>query len=91
MNISRAPQYVTSLARSLRRRQTKTEELLWEHLRNRKLGGAKFRRQQPLGRYVADFYCHGHRLVIELQGGIHDLAEQREYDALRQEVIERGA
>ena len=80
---------VVELARGLRGRQTSTEEMLWARLRNRRLAGAKFRRQHPLVRYIADFYCHEARLVIELEGGLHDREEQREYDAIRQETIEQ--
>ena len=47
----------TGLARRLRREQTSTEKQLWHDIRNRKLGGMKFRRQQPFGSYVLDFYC----------------------------------
>ncbi len=83
------PRYIVGLARKLRQRQTPTEEILWTRLRNRKLGGAKFRRQHPLGRYVPDFYCHEAGLAIELEGGIHEQAYQREYDDLRREEIEQ--
>ena len=62
--------------------------MLWAVLRNRKLEGAKFRRQHPLGRYIADFYCHEARLVIELDGSVHDDASQAEYDSVRQKEIE---
>ncbi|WP_028628984.1 endonuclease domain-containing protein [Pseudomonas sp. D(2018)] len=58
-------------ARRLRVEQTDAERLLWQHLRNRLLSGLKFRRQQPLGPYFADFYCHEHKLVVELDGGQH--------------------
>ena len=65
--------------------------MLWAALRNRKLDGAKFRRQHPLGRFIADFYCHEALLVIELDGGVHDDASQVEYDLVRQkEIEERG-
>ena len=64
---------------------------MWAGLRNRKLDGAKFRRQHPLGLYIADFYCHEALLVIELEGGVHDDASQVEYDLVRQkEIEERG-
>jgi very-short-patch-repair endonuclease len=81
--------YVVEIARRLRRNQTSTEEILWACLRNRRLCGNKFRRQQPLGRYIADFYCHEAKLVVEIQGGIHSHEDQREYDDIRQEVIEQ--
>lgn len=59
-------------ARSLRKRMTEAESRLWFLLRDRRLTGAKFRRQYPLGRYIADFYCHEHRLVLEADGGQHN-------------------
>ena len=50
---------------------TPAEELLWQRLRNRQLHGLKFRRQCPIGPYIADFYCAQYRLVVEIDGGIH--------------------
>ena len=61
----------TYRARSLRRRATLAETLLWRLLRGRQLCGAKFRRQQPIGPYFADFYCDEAALVIELDGAHH--------------------
>ena len=68
-------------ARELRKQMTPAEHILWTRLRNRQLGGYKFRRQHPLGPYIADFYCAERRLVIELDGSVH--AEQQEYDEMR--------
>jgi very-short-patch-repair endonuclease len=48
---------------------TETEKLLWNELSSKKLDGFRFRKQHPIGRYVADFYCHSLRLVIEIDGG----------------------
>jgi very-short-patch-repair endonuclease len=62
----------TPLARRLRRDETQAEALLWRRIRARALLGRKFRRQQPIGPYVADFICIEARLVIELDGGQHD-------------------
>ena len=76
------------MARKLRRRQTTAEEVLWDCLRDRRLAGSKFRRQHPLGRFIADFYCHEARLVIELQGDIHQKSTQIEYDVIRQKILE---
>lgn len=81
------PGYIYSLCRELRKEQTNAEGLLWGVLRNRQFEGLKFRRQHPLGRYIADFYCAEHRLVIELDGSIHDHPEQQEYDRIREEAI----
>jgi len=83
----RTSQAMLARARQLRREQTPAEALLWEHLRNRRLKGLKFRRQHPVGRFVADFYCAQHRLIVELDGAVHQM--QGEYDALRTEELER--
>ena len=58
-------------ARDLRQRMTPAERVLWERLRGRQVGGFKFRRQHPLGPYIADYYCAEANLVVELDGGIH--------------------
>jgi len=89
MEKPKALHYVVEIARRLRQNQTSAEEMLWACLRSRRLIGAKFRRQQPLGRYIADFYCHEARSAIEVQGGLHSHEDQREYDDIRQEVIEQ--
>ncbi len=62
---------ITSLARTLRKRQTGAESLLWRHLRLRQMEGFKFRRQSPIDDYIADFVCLEKRLVIEVDGGRH--------------------
>jgi very-short-patch-repair endonuclease len=67
-------------ARNMRKNQTAAEDLLWQNLRGRKLGGHKFRRQHPVAGFIADFYCHEAKLVIELDGKMHNLSEQKEYD-----------
>ena len=72
----------------LRKTQTGAEEIMWQNLRNRKILGFKFRRQHPLDKYIADFYCHEAKLVIEIDGKIHNLPEQQEYDKNRSLHIE---
>jgi very-short-patch-repair endonuclease len=67
------PHYIIEVARELRQRATLAEKLLWKELRDHKLAGLKFRRQHPIGRYIVDFYCAKLRLVVELEGGVHDL------------------
>ncbi len=62
---------ITFRARGLRRTATPAERLLWEHLRARRLDGIKFRRQQPLGPYIADFFSEEVRLVVEADGAGH--------------------
>lgn len=82
------PKYIVGIARELRKQQTSTETILWEFLKNRKLGGLKFRRQYAIGRYIADFYCVEKRLALELDGKIHGINDKKEYDLIRQEEIE---
>ncbi len=73
-------------ARSLRQTQTATEGLLWHFLRNRQLGGYKFRRQQPIGPYITDFACLSRRLLVELDGGQHvENRDDEKRDAFLQE------
>jgi len=76
-------------ARDLRKRMTEAEKLLWSYLRSKKLGGFKFRRQHPIWIFIADFYCHEVKFVIELDGGIHQLNEIKEYDVNRTAEMER--
>lgn len=87
---------IIELARELRRKSTPSERLLWAELRNRQLKGAKFFRQHPLiyeedrGRlyfFIPDFYSAEHKLVIELDGDIHD--QQQEYDRERDLIVSR--
>jgi very-short-patch-repair endonuclease len=77
-------------ARELRRNATSAEAFLWELLRNRRLGGFKFRRQVPIGGYVVDFYCHEARLGVELDGTGHDDPNCERYDEARSEALERS-
>ena len=72
-------------AREQRKSPTKSEKILWEALRGKKLDGIKFRRQQPIGVYIADFYSSTYRLVVEVDGGIHEF--QQEADAERDEMM----
>ncbi|MGH6869097.1 MAG: endonuclease domain-containing protein, partial [Methylocella sp.] len=81
----------TGFARRLRRDMTEAEAMLWRSLRSRGLDGLKFRRQVPVGRYVADFHCSEHRLIVELDGPPHDGEEQKRHDATRDDWLrERG-
>ncbi len=82
-----APDKTKAFAKTLRQRQTSAEELMWKILRNRNFEGLKFRRQHPLNKYVADFYCHELKLVVELDGDIHNLESVKEKDAKREEAI----
>jgi very-short-patch-repair endonuclease len=69
------------MARALRRRAPEIERFLWKLLRDRRLDGLKFRRQVPVGRYVVDFVCLRHRLVVEADGPFHDAERDAERDA----------
>ena len=81
-----APPSVFEKARYLRDNQTEAEQVLWNRL-NRKQLGVKFRRQHPIYNYIADFYCHEKKLVIEVDGSYHLKLEQKELDELRSEDI----
>jgi very-short-patch-repair endonuclease len=70
-------------ARSLRKRMTKAEKTLWVHLRRKTVNGKRFRRQHPIDQFIADFYCHEAKLVIEVDGGIHMSKNQKERDEMR--------
>jgi very-short-patch-repair endonuclease len=74
-------------ARRLRRETTRAETLLWEKLRDGRVG-YKFRRQHAIGPFVVDFYCHAFKVAIEIDGGIHGNPEVAARDALRQESLE---
>ena len=64
----------------LRKNMTLSEILLWKKLRDRKIFNTKFRKQHPISMFIVDFYCHELKLVIEVDGDIHNDKESREYD-----------
>ena len=72
-------------AKELRREMTPAEKILWKQVKANKLHGLHFRRQQIIHGYFADFYCHQHELIVEVDGPIHDL--QREYDVEREDYL----
>ncbi|MBN2399553.1 MAG: endonuclease domain-containing protein [Candidatus Aminicenantes bacterium] len=84
---------ITAIARELRKKQTKTEEILWERLRNRRFFNCKFLRQHPISFYfdekerffIADFFCDRKKLIIEIDGDIH--LKQKMYDQYRDIVL----
>ena len=86
--MKRYPHYIIEVARELRKKSTPAERLLWEQLRNHRLNGLKFRRQHHVGRYVVDFYCAELWLVVELEGGVHNTKDQKEYDKHRFDFLE---
>ncbi|RIK22424.1 MAG: methionine synthase, partial [Chloroflexi bacterium] len=75
------------LVRDFRKNPTDAEKMVWECLRARRLNGFKFRRQHPIGRYIVDFYCHTAQLIVEIDGDIHDIPDQMEYDQIREEEL----
>ena len=70
-------------ARSLRKDTTPAERELWQALRNGALDGLRFRRQHPIDRYVADFACVSLKLVVEVDGGVHQDDAQALHDLAR--------
>lgn len=74
-----------AFSRQLRREMTPEERCLWQQLRGKKAGGFKFRRQQVIDGYIADFSCAEAGLVVELDGGIHNL--QARFDQQRDAVL----
>ena len=74
-------------ARDLRRAPTDAEQHVWSKLRRRQLGGHRFRRQHPLGKYTVDFVCLERRLIVELDGGQHGEAGQMEHDRERDQWL----
>ncbi|MBL0331188.1 MAG: endonuclease domain-containing protein [Bacteroidetes bacterium] len=75
------------IRRILRVNSTSAEEILWEEIRNKKLNGLKFKRQHSIGNYVVDFYCASKRLIIELDGEVHNTEEQKEKDQHRDQNL----
>ena len=76
------------LAKKMRREMTYAERCFWNGVRNRKMHGLKFRRQQVIEGFIADFYCNEPRLIVEIDGGIHET--QKDYDKLRDWIISRN-
>ena len=84
----RRAQFKRTFAKDLRANATEAERKLWAHLRRKRMGDLRFRRQQPLGPYVADFFCSAAKLVVELDGGQHGTDEAMAYDAARTKWLE---
>jgi len=75
-------------AKEMRNNQTEAESVLWQHLSNNQRKGLRFKRQHPIKYFIADFYCHGKKLIIEVDGGYHQIPEQYEYDINRDYELE---
>ena len=74
-------------AKQLRKDETEAEKLLWNRLNKNQMMGLQFRRQHPINRFIADFYCARIKLVIEVDGSIHELPENEAYDIGRSEIL----
>lgn len=76
-------------AKDLRTNQTNCENILWQHLRAKRLNGIKFRRQVPVGKYIVDFVNLGTKLVVELDGSQHLEDNNLKYDEHRTEYLNK--
>lgn len=74
-------------SRELRSEMTPAEKVFWEMVRSKRMFGLKFRSQQIIDGFIVDFYCDSIGLCVEIDGGVHDSDEQRNYDKLRDEAI----
>lgn len=79
-----AKPHIFEKAKLLRKNMTSSEKKLWELLKGKKVFGMRFRPQHPIDIFIADFYCHPLKLVIEVDGGIHESRDQAEYDIGRE-------
>ena len=76
-------------AKALRKNMTPAELKLWQHLKDNNILDLRFRRQHPIDIFIADFYCHKIKLIIELDGEIHNNSSNQEYDKNRTAELER--
>jgi very-short-patch-repair endonuclease len=76
------------IAKQFRDNMTKTEKILWSKLSKKQILGLRFKAQHPISHYIADFYCHKLKLVIEVDGGIHKTKDQKAYDINRSSDLE---
>jgi very-short-patch-repair endonuclease len=75
-------------ARDLRKSMTHAESILWKELRNKKISEFKFRRQQIIEGFIVDFFCNTAKLVVEIDGSVHDVPEQKQLDEHREHVFQ---
>ena len=88
LSLLRGDQQTKERSRALRKNATDAELVLWHHIRRRQLNGHRFRRQQPIGPYIVDFYCFERQLIIEVDGGQH--TERQDYDQKRTLWLEQN-
>lgn len=79
--------YLETYRKDLRNNGTSAEAFLWKYLQKSQLDGRKFRRQHSIGNYITDFYCPKEKLIIELDGQIHNTLQAQEYDQKRTEYL----
>ena len=79
---------LTNLAKVLRKNSTPQEQKLWSFLRNKRFKNLKFKRQQPIGKYIVDFICREKWLIIEIDGGQHNTLDIIEHDIKRTKYLE---
>ena len=84
-----AKPHIFEKAKNLRKNMTTAELKLWDFLRNKKVLGLRFRAQHPVDIFIADFYCHPIKLIIEIDGGIHKNIDQKEYDIRRTAELQK--
>ena len=84
-----AKPHIFEKAKALRDNITLAEKLLWEKLSGKKVLGLRFRSQHPIDIFIADFYCHPIKLVVEIDGGIHQNEKQNEYDMGREAELKK--
>jgi very-short-patch-repair endonuclease len=84
-----AQEHTFHFAQDLRKEMTEAEKKLWNAIKSRKLDGLKFRRQHPIHWYVADFYCHEKRLIVEVDGEIHMALDVKDHDDNRSGELDR--
>lgn len=82
-----APQILFEFAKEKRNKPTETESFLWNYISGNQIYGARFRRQHPVLYFIADFYCHRAKLIIEIDGGYHLEPDQYQYDIDRDEEL----
>ncbi len=80
---AKVPEIQRTRAKRMRREMTRAETLLWRHLKANRLSGLGFRRQVPMGSYIADFVAHSCRLIVEVDGESHDFESRIRHDAKR--------
>jgi very-short-patch-repair endonuclease len=78
---------IFKLAKELRKSETEAEKILWSKLNKNQILGLQFRRQHPINIFIADFYCVRIKLIIEVDGSIHEIVENQEHDIGRAQIL----